>query len=151
MMHIIVSTWTVCTMACISGFPFPDGLNWLKSSSLIKAAALATVSKQYISWAVWLDWLTVAGSRLTELRNTTLMIQIIQACFGVSNSMYLCCSKQNEQLLYNFYRKFMNSEICWPRWPTNFLLNSSDLKQGLFLWLLRVTELKVEMVQYSSK
>src|SRR6266481_4395637 len=23
-------------------------------------------------------------------------------------------------------------KICWPRWPINFLLNSSDLKQGLF-------------------
>jgi hypothetical protein len=22
--------------------------------------------------------------------------------------------------------------ICWPRWPINFLLSSSDLKQGLF-------------------
>jgi hypothetical protein len=24
---------------------------------------------------------------------------------------------------------------CWPRWPINFLLNSSDLKRGLFFWL----------------
>ena len=37
---------------------------------------------------------------------------------------------------------------CWPRWPINFLLNSSDLKRRLFLWLLHVTELTVEMVQY---
>src|ERR1700690_2258740 len=39
-------------------------------------------------------------------------------------------------------------KICWPRWPINFLLSSSDLKQGLFFWPLRVTELTVEMVQY---
>jgi hypothetical protein len=39
-------------------------------------------------------------------------------------------------------------KICWPRWPINFLLSSSDLKQGLFF--LRVTELTVEMVQYPS-
>jgi hypothetical protein len=26
-------------------------------------------------------------------------------------------------------------KICWPRWPINFLLNSSDLKRGLFFWL----------------
>ena len=38
-------------------------------------------------------------------------------------------------------------KICWLRWPINFLLNSSDFKWGLFLWLLRVTELTVEMVQ----
>src|ERR1700685_4625212 len=37
-------------------------------------------------------------------------------------------------------------KICWPRWPINFLLSSSDLKQGLFFWPLRVTELTVEMV-----
>jgi len=42
-------------------------------------------------------------------------------------------------------------KICWPRWPINFLLNSSDLKRGLFFWLLRVTELTVEMVQYLPK
>jgi 5-methylcytosine-specific restriction endonuclease McrA len=40
-------------------------------------------------------------------------------------------------------------KICWPRWPINFLLSSSDLKQGLFFWPLRVTELTVEMVQYT--
>src|ERR1700685_3964391 len=40
--------------------------------------------------------------------------------------------------------------ICWPRWPINFLLSSSNLKQGLFSWPLRVTELTVEMVQYSK-
>ena len=40
-------------------------------------------------------------------------------------------------------------KICWPRWPINFLLSSSDLKQGLFSWPLRVTELTVEMVQYT--
>src|ERR1700683_4026919 len=39
-------------------------------------------------------------------------------------------------------------KICWPRWPINFLLSSSDLKQRLFFWPLRVTELTVEMVQY---
>src|ERR1700691_5748071 len=39
-------------------------------------------------------------------------------------------------------------KICWPRWPINFLLSSSDLKQGLFFWPLRVTELTVKMVQY---
>src|SRR6202050_3480984 len=39
-------------------------------------------------------------------------------------------------------------KICWPRWPINFLLSSSDLKQELFFWPLRVTELTVEMVQY---
>src|ERR1700735_1246805 len=27
-------------------------------------------------------------------------------------------------------------KICWPRWPINFLLSSSDLKQGLFFWPL---------------
>src|SRR6202451_4859562 len=37
-------------------------------------------------------------------------------------------------------------KICWPRWPINLLLSSSDLKQGLFFWPLRVTELTVEMV-----
>src|ERR1700728_3482557 len=31
-------------------------------------------------------------------------------------------------------------KICWPRWPINFLSSSSDLKQGLFSWPLRVTE-----------
>jgi len=36
-------------------------------------------------------------------------------------------------------------KICWPRWPINFLVNSSDLKRGL----LHVTELTVEMVLYS--
>jgi len=41
-------------------------------------------------------------------------------------------------------------KICWPRWPIKFLLNSSDLKRGFFLWLLRVTELAVEMVQYTN-
>ena len=39
-------------------------------------------------------------------------------------------------------------KICWPRWPINFILSSSDLKQGIFFWPLRVTELTVEMVQY---
>jgi hypothetical protein len=39
-------------------------------------------------------------------------------------------------------------KICWPRWPIKFLLNSSDLKRGFFLWLLRIIELTVEMVQY---
>jgi hypothetical protein len=39
-------------------------------------------------------------------------------------------------------------KMCWPRWPINFLLSSSDLKQGIFFWPLSVTELTVEMVQY---
>jgi len=47
-------------------FWISDGSNRLKSSGLIEAAALATVSKQYISQAVRLDRLTVAGLRLTE-------------------------------------------------------------------------------------
>jgi hypothetical protein len=33
------------------------------------------------------------------------------------------------------------------RWPINFLVSSSDLKQRFFFWPLRVTELTVEMVQ----
>src|ERR1700691_4189801 len=39
-------------------------------------------------------------------------------------------------------------KICWPRWPINFLLSSSDFLKRLFFWPLRVTELAVEMVQY---
>jgi hypothetical protein len=52
-------------------------------------------------------------------------------------------------LLYHFDRKFTNSEKLLAEMADKFsFLSSSDLKQGLFFWPLRVTELTVEMVQY---
>jgi hypothetical protein len=53
------------------------------------------------------------------------------------------------RILYHFDRKFTNSENLLAEMAVFFFffLSSSDLKQGLFFWLLRVTELTVEMVQ----
>ena len=59
--------------------------------------------------------------------------------YSMSRPVYCTISTVSSRIL----------KICWPRWPINFLLSSSDLKQGLFFWPLRVTELTVEMVQYT--
>ena len=60
--------------------------------------------------------------------------------YSMSRPVYCTISTVSSRIL----------KICWPRWPINFLLSSSDLKQGLFSWPLRVTELTVEMVQYTQ-
>ena len=112
----------------VSGMKGISSLSFDKSLLDLCGFTVSTFFAVVLLCNLYYDWHWEALFLNSVYSYSDVLSLISYGIYSMSRPVYCTISTVSSRIL----------KICWPRWPINFLLSSSDLKQGLFSWPLRV-------------